>query len=82
METAAQAISCIRYEDLAYGTLHSFATYSSKNGHNGTSGLAFYQDEYVVTDIAWTTILPLIHLISSLTSISQSIPIKLICGPA
>lgn len=81
METAAQAISCIRHEDLAYGTSHGFATYSSRNGHNGTSGLAFYQNEDVVTDFAWTAILPLIHLISSLPSISN-IPIKLIRAPA
>ena len=53
MEMAAKGILGIKYEDLAYGTSHGFAIYSSNNGHNGTSGLAVYRNEEVVTDFAW-----------------------------
>jgi feruloyl esterase len=53
METAAQGILGIKYKDLAYGTSHGFATYSSNDGHNGTSGLAVCRNEEVVTDLAW-----------------------------
>ncbi|KAI8712008.1 Carboxylic ester hydrolase [Fusarium sp. LHS14.1] len=32
---------CIKYEDLAYGTTHGFATMGTNNGHNGTTGETF-----------------------------------------
>ncbi|SLM37899.1 feruloyl esterase b [Lasallia pustulata] len=44
---------CIKYEDLAYTTQHGFASVGSNNGHNGTTGVAFYQNPDVVTDFAW-----------------------------
>ncbi|KAI1128623.1 feruloyl esterase B [Nemania abortiva] len=37
---------CIKYEDIAYG-------FGTNNGHNGTSGAAFYQNEDVVIDFSW-----------------------------
>ena len=43
----------VKYEDLAYTTENGFASYGTNNGHNGTSGVAFYQNPDVVTDFAW-----------------------------
>lgn len=45
--------SGIKYDDLAYTTLNGFASVGSNNGHNGTSGIAFYHNPDVVTDFAW-----------------------------
>jgi feruloyl esterase len=33
--------------------MSGFASVGSNNGHNGTSGAAFYQNPEVVTDFAW-----------------------------
>ncbi|KAI8625541.1 tannase and feruloyl esterase [Xylariaceae sp. FL1651] len=44
---------CIKYEDIAYGAANGFSTFGSNNGHNGTRGDAFYQNEDTVTDFAW-----------------------------
>jgi feruloyl esterase len=43
----------IKYEDMAYATLNGFSSYGANNGHNGTSGKAFYQNPEVVADFAW-----------------------------
>ncbi|KAL9592819.1 MAG: hypothetical protein Q9179_006339 [Wetmoreana sp. 5 TL-2023] len=43
----------IKYEDLAYGTQHGFASVGSNNGHNGTTVVTMYQNPDVVTDFAW-----------------------------
>jgi feruloyl esterase len=43
----------IHYEDMAYTTLNGFASVGSNNGHNGTSGVAFYDNPDVVEDFAW-----------------------------
>lgn len=43
----------IKYEDIAYGVANGFATVGTNNGHNGTYGDAFYQNNDVVTDFAW-----------------------------
>lgn len=47
---------CIQYEDIAYGTSLGFASVGANNGHNGTSGKAFYQNEDVVIDFAWRSL--------------------------
>ena len=47
---------CIQYEDIAYGTSFGFATVGANNGHNGTSGEAFYQNPEVVADFAYRSV--------------------------
>ncbi|KAH8651214.1 tannase and feruloyl esterase [Xylariales sp. PMI_506] len=47
---------CIHYEDLAYASAHGFAVVGTNNGHNGTSGLPFLDNEDVVVDFAWRAI--------------------------
>ncbi|EOD43197.1 putative feruloyl esterase b protein [Neofusicoccum parvum] len=44
---------CIQYEDMAYASDLGFATVGANNGHNGTRGIAFGQNEDVVLDFAW-----------------------------
>ncbi|KAK3216369.1 hypothetical protein GRF29_8g3052575 [Pseudopithomyces chartarum] len=44
---------CIKYEDIAYGISHGFATTGSNNGHNGTGGTEFYNNEDIVIDFSW-----------------------------
>jgi feruloyl esterase len=41
---------CIQYPDLAYTAALGFATVGANNGHNGTSGYAFYNNLDVVHD--------------------------------
>ncbi|KIN02684.1 hypothetical protein OIDMADRAFT_40566 [Oidiodendron maius Zn] len=43
---------CIQYPDLAYTAGLGFATVGANNGHNGTSGEAFYKNPDVVHDFA------------------------------
>ncbi|KAH8667517.1 putative feruloyl esterase [Tricladium varicosporioides] len=43
---------CIQYADLAYTAGLGFATVGANNGHNGTSGLAFYKNDDVVHDFS------------------------------
>ncbi|EPE24619.1 alpha/beta-Hydrolase [Glarea lozoyensis ATCC 20868] len=43
---------CIQYRDLKYTLGLGFATVGANNGHNGTSGLAFYNNTEVVHDFA------------------------------
>lgn len=43
----------IKYEDLAYGVAHGFATMGTNNGHNGTTAASFYQNDDVAVDFAW-----------------------------
>jgi hypothetical protein len=47
-------ITCvgIKYEDLAYGVAHGFATMGTNNGHNGTTAASFYQNDEVAVDFA------------------------------
>lgn len=47
---------CIQYVDMAYAEALGFATVGANNGHNGTSGGAFYNNEDVVIDFAWRSI--------------------------
>lgn len=47
---------CIQYEDIAYGTSFGFATVGANNGHNGTSGEAFYKNSEVVADFAYRSV--------------------------
>lgn len=44
---------CIGYDDMAYTTSLGFATVGANNGHNGTSGGAFYNNAEVVADFAY-----------------------------
>ncbi|KAK5109572.1 hypothetical protein LTR62_006923 [Meristemomyces frigidus] len=44
---------CIQYTDIAYGTSLGFATVGANNGHNGTSGDAFYMNTEIVADFAY-----------------------------
>ncbi|OJJ48681.1 hypothetical protein ASPZODRAFT_24287 [Penicilliopsis zonata CBS 506.65] len=59
---------CIKYEDLAYGAAHGFAVVGSNNGHNGTSGRAFYQNEDVVIDFSWRALHTIVEIGKNLTS--------------
>ncbi|EON69633.1 hypothetical protein W97_08893 [Coniosporium apollinis CBS 100218] len=47
---------CIQYEDMAYTVGLGFATIGANNGHNGTSGGAFYNNADVVQDFAWRSV--------------------------
>ncbi|KAL1612356.1 hypothetical protein SLS60_000582, partial [Paraconiothyrium brasiliense] len=44
---------CIKYEDIAYGLSHGFATTGSNNGHNGTGGKEFLNNKDIVIDFSW-----------------------------
>lgn len=44
---------CIGYDELAYGSSLGFASVAANNGHNGTSGGAFYNNPEVVADFAY-----------------------------
>ena len=43
----------VKYEDLAYASHYGFAVVGTNNGHNGTGGIAFYQNPDVMTDYSW-----------------------------
>ncbi|KAL1650748.1 Feruloyl esterase [Diplodia intermedia] len=47
---------CIQYEDMAYAADLGFATVSANNGHNGTRGIAFGENDDVVLDFAWRSV--------------------------
>lgn len=44
---------CISYETLAYASSLGFSAVGTNNGHNGTSGLPFYNNPEVVEDFAY-----------------------------
>ncbi|KAF2106849.1 tannase and feruloyl esterase [Lophiotrema nucula] len=44
---------CIGYDDMAYTASLGFATVCTNNGHNGSSGGAFYNNPEVVEDFAY-----------------------------
>lgn len=44
---------CVSYADIAYGSSLGFAAVGANNGHNGTSGGAFYNQPEVVADFAY-----------------------------
>ncbi|KPI42761.1 putative feruloyl esterase B-2 [Cyphellophora attinorum] len=44
---------CIKYEDMAYGLSHGFAVTGTNNGHNGTGGEAFLNNEDVIIDFSY-----------------------------
>lgn len=44
---------CIGYNDLAYGSSLGFASVGANNGHNGTSGGAFFNQPEVLLDFAY-----------------------------
>lgn len=43
----------IKYEDLAYGTAHGFATMGTNNGHNGTTGETFFKNPDIIEDFSY-----------------------------
>ncbi|KAI9362553.1 tannase and feruloyl esterase [Zopfochytrium polystomum] len=47
---------CISYEDINYGVAHGFASVGANAGHNGTRGLAFYQNDDVVEDFVYRSV--------------------------
>lgn len=47
---------CIQYQDIAYGAELGFATVGANNGHNGTSGEAFYQNPDIVEDFSYRSV--------------------------
>lgn len=47
---------CIQYYDLAYAVGLGFSTVATNNGHNGTGGEAFYNNEEVVADFAYRAV--------------------------
>ncbi|KAJ4292515.1 Feruloyl esterase [Kalmusia sp. IMI 367209] len=47
---------CIGYDDMAYTSSLGFASVGANNGHNGTSGGAFYNQPEVVADFAYRSI--------------------------
>ncbi|KAI0393429.1 tannase and feruloyl esterase [Xylariaceae sp. FL0594] len=66
---------CIRYEDIAYGTGNGFSrllndgiAFGSNNGHNGSSGTAFCQNDEVVTDFSWRALHTSVGLGKKLTA--------------
>ncbi|ROV92524.1 hypothetical protein VSDG_06668 [Cytospora chrysosperma] len=44
---------CIQYYDMAYAVGLGFSAVATNNGHNGSSGEAFYQNEEVLADFAY-----------------------------
>ncbi|KUI59794.1 putative feruloyl esterase B-2 [Cytospora mali] len=44
---------CIQYYDLAYAVDLGFSAVATNNGHNGTRGFAFYDNDEVVEDFAY-----------------------------
>ncbi|KAI0416762.1 feruloyl esterase B [Xylaria grammica] len=61
---------CIKYEDIAYGATNGFASFGTNNGHNGTSGNAFYQNEDVVVDFSWRALHTSVEIGKKLTSLA------------
>ncbi|KAH6975752.1 Tannase/feruloyl esterase [Ilyonectria destructans] len=47
---------CIQYEDLAYASALGFAAVGTNNGHDGFSGVPFYNNSDVVQDFAWRAV--------------------------
>ncbi|KAL0939178.1 feruloyl esterase B [Colletotrichum truncatum] len=44
---------CVHTEDLAYATAHGLAAVGTNNGHVGTTGVQFLNNEDVVIDFGW-----------------------------
>jgi feruloyl esterase len=44
---------CVKYEDVDYGAANGFVAVGSNNGHNGTGGSAFFNNDEVVEDYVW-----------------------------
>lgn len=43
----------VDYSTMAYTAQNGFASVGTNNGHNGTSGIQFLNNEDVVIDFAW-----------------------------
>ncbi|ORY61662.1 Tannase/feruloyl esterase [Pseudomassariella vexata] len=66
---------CIKYEDIAYGVANGFATVGTNNGHNGTRGNDFYQNEDIVIDFAWRALHTSTVISKSLTALFYGEPL-------
>ncbi|KAI0858210.1 feruloyl esterase B [Xylaria cubensis] len=60
---------CIKYEDIAYGAANGFSSFGTNNGHNGTGGTAFYQNEDTVVDFSWRALHESVEIGKELTSL-------------
>ncbi|KAI0445059.1 feruloyl esterase B [Xylaria telfairii] len=60
---------CVKYEDIAYGAANGFSSFGTNNGHNGTSGAAFYQNDDVVADFSWRALHTSVQIGKKLTSL-------------
>ncbi|KAI1111729.1 feruloyl esterase B [Nemania sp. NC0429] len=59
---------CIKYEDIAYGAANGFSSFGTNNGHNGSSGAAFYRNEDAVIDFSWRALHTSVEIGKDLTS--------------
>ncbi|KAK7980153.1 MFS transporter [Apiospora arundinis] len=63
---------CVAYGSLAYGTTNGFATVGTNNGHNGTNGDTFYQNEEIVADFGWRSLHTSVEVGKKLTALFYS----------
>ncbi|KAK6844648.1 tannase and feruloyl esterase [Apiospora arundinis] len=63
---------CVAYGNLAYGTTNGFATVGTNNGHNGTNGDTFYQNEEIVADFGWRSLHTSVEVGKKLTALFYS----------
>jgi len=47
---------CLKYEDVNYGIKYGFSTAGSNNGHNGTGGSSFLENDEVLKDYVWRSL--------------------------
>ncbi|KUJ14339.1 tannase and feruloyl esterase [Mollisia scopiformis] len=47
---------CLRYPDMAYSSGLAFAAVGTNNGHNGSSGIAFLNNDDVIEDFAYRAV--------------------------
>ncbi|KAF2475507.1 putative feruloyl esterase [Lindgomyces ingoldianus] len=59
---------CIQYSDIAYATKFGFAAVGANNGHNGTSGGAFFHQPEVLKDFVWRSLYTGVVLGKNITS--------------
>jgi feruloyl esterase len=47
---------CVQYSDLAYTVSYGFASVGANNGHNGTRGIPFLNNDDIVADFAYRSV--------------------------
>ncbi|KAI0465928.1 feruloyl esterase B [Xylaria cf. heliscus] len=60
---------CVKYEDIAYGAANGFSSFGTNNGHNGSSGAAFYQNDDTIVDFSWRALHTSVEIGKELTSL-------------